>query len=163
MKHPLPGLPIFHLIFAGAKTTAPEHGTTNHYNMFKLKSILLSVLLLTGFTAFAQQITVTGVVTSSTDGYGVIGAAVMEKGTSNGCVTDLDGNFSLKVEAGKILEISCIGYRTIDVVAAPQLAELAGKCRAVGFGTPSYFSKCYMELFGRLPGEEREDFQRKNL
>ena len=89
--------------------------------MFKLKSILLSVLLLAGFTAFAQQITVTGVVTSSTDGYGVIGAAVMEKGTSNGCVTDLDGNFTLKVEAGKILEISCIGYRTIEVAAAPTL------------------------------------------
>ena len=97
MKHPLPGLPFFLLIFAGAKTTAPGHGTTNYFNMFKLRSILLSVLLLTGFTAFAQQITVTGVVTSSTDGYGVIGAAVMEKGTSNGCVTDLDGNFSLKV------------------------------------------------------------------
>ena len=47
--------------------------------MFKLKSILLSVLLLAGFTAFAQQITVTGVVTSSTDGYGVIGAAVMHQ------------------------------------------------------------------------------------
>ena len=89
--------------------------------MFKLKSFLLSVLLLTGLTAFAQQITVTGVVTSSTDGYGVIGAAVMEKGTSNGCVTDLDGNFTLKVEAGKILEISCIGYRTIEVAAAPTL------------------------------------------
>lgn len=42
--------------------------------MFKLKSILLSVLLLTGLSAYAQQITVTGVVTSSTDGYGVIGA-----------------------------------------------------------------------------------------
>ena len=63
--------------------------------MFKLKSILLSVLLLAGFTAFAQQITVTGVVTSSTDGYGVIGAAVMEKGTTNGTTTDFDGNFTL--------------------------------------------------------------------
>lgn len=58
--------------------------------MFKLKSILLSVLLLAGFTAFAQQITVTGVVTSSTDGYGVIGAAVMEKGTDNGTITISD-------------------------------------------------------------------------
>ena len=47
--------------------------------MFKLKSFLVAALMLAGLTAFAQQITVTGVVTSSADGYGVIGAAVMEK------------------------------------------------------------------------------------
>lgn len=90
--------------------------------MFKLKSLIVTALLLTGLTAFAQQITVTGVVTSSADGYGVIGAAVMEKGTSNGVVTDFDGNFTLKVEAGKILEISCIGYRTVEVAAAGNLS-----------------------------------------
>lgn len=89
--------------------------------MLKLKSLFISALLLAGASAFAQQITVTGVVTSSADGYGVIGAAVMEKGTSNGVVTDFDGNFTLKVDAGKILEISCIGYRTVEVAAAPDL------------------------------------------
>ena len=122
MKHPLPGLPIFHLIFAAAKTTAPGHGTTNHYNMFKLKSILLSVLLLTGFTAFAQQITVTGVVTSSTDGYGVIGAAVMEKGTTNGTTTDFDGNFTITVKEGAVLVFSSIGYTTLELPAQAQMA-----------------------------------------
>ena len=92
--------------------------------MFKLKSLFVTALLLTGFTAFAQQITVTGVVTSSADGYGVIGAAVMEKGTSNGVVTDFDGNFTLKVDAGKMLEISCIGYRTVEVAAAGNLSVI---------------------------------------
>ena len=90
--------------------------------MLKLKSFFVSALLLASLTAFAQQITVTGVVTSSADGYGVIGAAVMEKGTSNGAVTDFDGNFTLKVEAGKILEISCIGYRTVETVAASSIS-----------------------------------------
>ena len=68
--------------------------------MFKLKSIFISALLLAGFTAFAQQVNVTGVVTSAVDGYGVIGAAVVEKGTSNGTITDVDGNFTLTVQEG---------------------------------------------------------------
>ena len=90
--------------------------------MFKLKSILLSVLLLAGFTAFAQQITVTGVVTSSTDGYGVIGAAVMEKGTTNGTTTDFDGNFTLTVKEGAVLVFSSIGYTTLELPAQAQMS-----------------------------------------
>ncbi len=93
--------------------------------MLKFKAILTAALLAVGFTALAQQqVTVTGVVTSSADGYGVIGAAVMEKGTSNGVVTDFDGNFTLKVELGKTLEISCIGYRTVEVAAAENLSVI---------------------------------------
>ena len=90
--------------------------------MLKIKAFLTAALLAAGLTAFGQQVTVTGVVTSSADGYGVIGAAVMEKGTSNGVVTDFDGNFTLRVELGKTLEISCIGYRTIEVAAAENMA-----------------------------------------
>ena len=88
--------------------------------MHHFKTIFTSFLLLVGLTAFAQQIEVTGVVTSAADGYGVIGAAVMEKGTSNGVVTDFDGNFTIKVEAGKTLVISCIGYASLEVVATAE-------------------------------------------
>ncbi len=42
----------------------------------------------------------------------VIGAAVLEKGSANGTITDVDGNFSLNVSAGAILEVSFIGYTT---------------------------------------------------
>jgi len=56
---------------------------------------------------------VTGVVN---DAMGpVIGASVMEKGTSNGCVTDLDGNFSLSVSPGATLVVSYIGYLTQEI------------------------------------------------
>ena len=48
----------------------------------------------------------------------VIGATVMEKGTSNGTVTDFDGNFKLKVAAGKTLTFSYIGYQTQELPAA---------------------------------------------
>ena len=89
--------------------------------MFKLKSFLVSALLLAGLTAFAQQITVTGVVTSSADGYGVIGAAVVEKGTTNGTVTDYDGNFVLTVNKGAVIEFSSIGYVTVEMPAAERM------------------------------------------
>lgn len=57
--------------------------------------------------------TVTGVVN---DAMGpVIGASIMEKGTSNGCVTDLDGNFRLDVKPGATLVISYIGYVTQEI------------------------------------------------
>ena len=59
--------------------------------------------------------TVTGKVTDAT-GEPVIGASVMEKGTSNGTVTDLDGNFSLAVADGKTLVISYIGMQSQEIV-----------------------------------------------
>ena len=90
--------------------------------MFKLKSLFISALLLAGATAFAQQITVTGVVTSSADGYGVIGAAVQEKGTDNGTITDFDGNFTLTVKEGAILVFSSIGYSTLELPAQAQMS-----------------------------------------
>ena len=61
---------------------------------------------------------VTGVVN---DAMGpVIGASVMEKGTSNGCVTDLDGNFQLNVNPGATLVISYIGYITQEIKVGNQ-------------------------------------------
>ena len=60
-------------------------------------------------TLLYAQTEISGTVVDET-GEGVIGATVMEKGTSNGTVTDFDGNFKLKVEAGKILVFTYIGY-----------------------------------------------------
>jgi len=51
-------------------------------------------------------------------GEGVIGATVKEKGTSNGTVTDFDGNFKLAVQPGKTLIVSYIGYEAVEAVAA---------------------------------------------
>lgn len=53
-------------------------------------------------STYAQQITVKGVVTDAT-GETVIGANVLEKGTTNGTITDFDGNFQLQVKKGAIL------------------------------------------------------------
>lgn len=89
-----------------------------------------------------QQIKVTGVVK---DAMGpVIGASVLEKGTSNGIITDIDGNFSLSVKPGAKLIISFVGYKTQEVqaVAGKNLevtladdTEMLDEVVVVGFGT----------------------------
>ena len=79
------------------------------------KRRLMSFLALTLCTVVYAQQEITGTVT---DAMGpVIGATVMEKGTSNGTVTDFDGNFKLKVQAGKTLVFSYIGYKSQELPA----------------------------------------------
>ena len=63
------------------------------------------------------QSTITGNVTDET-GEAVIGCTVLEKGTSNGTITDFDGNFTLQVQAGKTLVFSYVGYLTVEMPAA---------------------------------------------
>ena len=88
-----------------------------------------------------QKKTVTGKVT---DAMGpVIGANVLVKGTSNGVITDIDGNFSLEVEPGATLVFSYIGYTSKEVVVGSQSVinvqlsedtELLDEVVVVGYG-----------------------------
>ena len=75
---------------------------------------LLLLLCLIPLWSVAQNITVKGIVK---DNFGepVIGANVTEKGTTNGMITDLDGNFSLTVQKNATLVISYIGYITQEI------------------------------------------------
>lgn len=74
----------------------------------------------TSVSAVAQQTKkITGVVVDET-GFPVTGANVIEKGTTNGVITDLDGNFSLEVADGATIEISFIGYTTQEIVIKGQ-------------------------------------------
>jgi len=79
---------------------------------------------ITIFRYYPQQSTrrVTGTVTDQ-NGEPVIGANVLEKGTANGVITDLNGNFALNVQDNAILTVSYIGYITQEVAAGAQ-AEL---------------------------------------
>ena len=65
-----------------------------------------------------------GTVTDKT-GQPVIGATVLEKGTTNGLSTDIDGNYTLKVSsADAVVEVSCIGYKTVTFVAKTNPAKV---------------------------------------
>ena len=85
--------------------------------MKQAKRIFLSLMLMFAATMMYAQTEITGTVLDEF-GEGVIGATVKEKGTSNGAVTDFEGNFRLKVAAGKTLVVSYIGYQTQEVSAA---------------------------------------------
>jgi len=84
--------------------------------MKQLKRVLLSFCLLLTATLLYAQTEISGTVVDKT-GETVIGATVMEKGTSNGTVTDFDGNFKIKVNQGATLVFSYIGYLTQEVPA----------------------------------------------
>ena len=104
---------------------------------------LVVMFLLSIFPSWvmAQNVTVRGTVTDH-DGP-VIGATVKVKGTSNGAVTDLDGNYTISVPKGVTLQFAYVGYLTkemkvagndkIDIILAED-AEQLSEVVVVGYG-----------------------------
>ncbi len=88
----------------------------------KILSLLLGLFLSMG--VYAQQITVKGHVKDAS-GEPVIGANIVEKSNStNGTITDLNGNFTLKTANNAVLTVSFIGYATQEVKATPSLVVI---------------------------------------
>lgn len=87
-----------------------------------------------------QKQTVSGIVKDSS-GEPIIGASVLEKGTTNGTITDLDGKFTLSVSSNAVLQISYIGYKTLEVKSSPNMrvilkedTETLDEVVVVGYG-----------------------------
>ena len=108
--------------------------------MFKvLFTLVIGLFLSVG--AFAQQITVNGIVKDTT-GEPVIGANVLVKGTTNGTITDFDGNFQLSANKGDIIVISFIGFTAQELPATAELmnvvlkddSELLSEVVVIGYG-----------------------------
>jgi TonB-linked SusC/RagA family outer membrane protein len=80
-----------------------------------IKYVCFLLLLAFHLSVYAQQKQVTGTVRDDS-GEAVIGASILETGTTNGTVTDLDGAFTLTVRSdAAVLQISYIGYKTQEV------------------------------------------------
>ncbi len=101
--------------------------------------LLTALLFVTAF-AYAQN-TVTGTVIDAANGEAIIGANIIEKGTTNGTITDFDGNFTLSVKSGAVLEISYMGYKSVEMAATPNMkiqlgedTELLEEVVVVGYG-----------------------------
>ena len=75
----------------------------------------LILFLCMGFTLKAQDIKVSGYVTSAEDGYGLPGVTIQVKGTSNGTITELDGDYSITVGSRDTLTFSYVGYQTQNI------------------------------------------------
>lgn len=97
--------------------------------------------LMVTMTAFAQKRTFTGTVVDS-NGEPLIGASVVQKGTTNGGITDIDGNYSVQVDAGSTLVFSYVGYETKELAAADGLkvvladdSKMMDDVVVIGYGT----------------------------
>lgn len=78
---------------------------------------LMLLFCLIPLWAFAQSVMVKGVV-KDTSGEAIIGASVLEKGTTNGTITDFDGNFALNVSKNAVLVVSFVGYKNEEISVA---------------------------------------------
>jgi len=104
------------------------------------KTVILSVCLFVGHAVMAQ-VSVSGTVIDGANDEPVIGASVLEIGTTNGSITDFDGNFTLSVQPGATLQISYMGYKTQEVKAVNGMrvvlhedAEMLDEVLVVGYG-----------------------------
>ena len=112
-------------------------------NLYKVLFAIFIISLVSSFSLQAQ--TVTGNVKDGTTGFSIPGVAVLQMGTLNGTVTDIDGNFSIALAQGSdTLEFSFMGYETlslatggrqeINVLLKEDLLEL-DEVVVIGYGT----------------------------
>ena len=111
-----------------------------HKTFSLLRSVAVAAVMLFSASAFAQT-TATGVVEDAANGEPIIGASILEVGTTNGTITDWDGNFTLQVKEGAMLQVSYMGYKTQTVAAAQNMkvrlgedSELLDEVVVVGYG-----------------------------
>ena len=123
--------------------------------------LLWMVGILLSVQAFAQSMTVKGVVKDDT-GFGVIGASVQVKGTTKGAITDLDGNFVLQANKGDIIVISYIGYKTQELPAEENMnvllkedTEMLDEVVVIGYGSVKK-----SDLSGSVVAIEAEEINR---
>ena len=132
----------------------------------RCKVAILSVLMSLCMTAaFAQSGAVKGKVLDEL-GEPIIGANIVEKGTTNGTITDIDGNYTLTLNDLKkaVLQFSFIGYntleegvkgrKTVEVKLAPSVVNL-GEVVAIGYGTQTR-----KEITGSVANVSEENFNK---
>lgn len=115
-------------------------------NTMRKFTVLLFMLLLSAGFVCAQQFSIKGTVIDKKLNEPIIGASVLVKGTSNGTITNIDGNFSLSnVSKGSVLTVSYIGYQTQEItfngtqtflkVELGEDSQTLDEVVVVGFGT----------------------------
>ncbi|MBR3565820.1 MAG: TonB-dependent receptor [Paludibacteraceae bacterium] len=124
-----------------------------------VKTVLLSAFLFVG-NALMAQITVSGTVIDGGLNEPIIGASVLEVGTTNGTITDFDGNFELTVAPGATLQFSYVGFQTQTLKAEKSMRivleednVMLQEVVAIGYG-----SQKKKEVTGSVASLKAEDF-----
>lgn len=108
------------------------------------KAVLALLILMASFAGFAQGLQVKGVVTSADDGQPIPGVSVVVKGTTNGIITDLNGNYALTVPGNSTLVFSFVGMKSQEIevnnrkqinVVLSSTTESIDEVVVVGYGT----------------------------
>ncbi len=113
-------------------------------NLFRLRLIWLFMLFcMIPLWALSQNITVKGIVKDGA-GESVIGASVLQKGTTNGTITDFEGGFTLNLPSNSVIVVSFVGYKTQEIAVAGKTdltvtltedTQLLDNVVVVGYGT----------------------------
>ena len=108
--------------------------------LMRAMSVVLGFVLSASALLAQNNITVTGTVTDAQK-EPVVGAAIMQQGTTVGTATDIDGNFTLTVPEGALLEFSSIGFETRTLKATAKMnvilvedSEMLNETVVVGYG-----------------------------
>ncbi|WP_439183499.1 SusC/RagA family TonB-linked outer membrane protein [Carboxylicivirga taeanensis] len=106
------------------------------FNWFQRGLMGVVMLLLSASIAFAQDVTINGTVKSAEDGMPIPGVSVVEKGTTNGTITDIDGKYSITAPTGAVVSFTFVGMKaqeitvgsqtTINVTLQPESIEMEG-------------------------------------
>ncbi|MCE7864688.1 MAG: SusC/RagA family TonB-linked outer membrane protein [Bacteroidetes bacterium CHB5] len=131
-----------------------------------VRRCLTVVLVFGALASFAQQ-TVSGRVTAADDGSGIPGVNILEKGTTNGTVTDFNGNYQISVGANATLVFSFVGYTTQEVSVGGQsvvnvsmLSDVTALSEVVVVG---YGSQDKKEITGSVVALNAEQFNKGNV
>ena len=98
------------LIYLNQKQNVMNNYLTLKQAVSWFRSILLLLLAIAGMTVFGQERSISGSITDRSTNESLPGASVLVKGTSIGSITDIDGNFSLKIPPGDNT-LPCAGVR----------------------------------------------------
>ena len=130
----------------------------------KAKFKLLLLFLLACSFSYAQEVKVSGIVTSADDGLPLPGVNVIVKGTTTGTNSDFDGNYMLSVPKGAVLEFSSIGFKSVSITIVNQSSlnvsmdpdvESLNEIVVVGYGTQKK-----EDLTGAISTVKAEEIQR---
>ena len=126
--------------------------------------LFLLLALFVGLPLAAQDFEASGNVTDATLGEPVMGAAVRETGTDNGCVTDLDGNFRLTVKPGATLTISYIGMVSQILKAGPNMKVVLQEDNKVmeEMVVVGYSTQRKVDVTGAISSVNMDDIAKQN-
>jgi len=125
-----------------------------------LKSVFLCLIFFS-FSLSAQEIQISGTVVDE-DGLTLPGVSILEKGTTNGTITDIDGKFTLSVNGDRFLVFSYVGYAQQELKALPNMHVAMAQAMlgldevvVVGYGTQS--KRTVTSAITKVGGEELRD------